>query len=322
MIRENENLSARHAPIDLVYLWVNGNDPEWRKRRSQYSDTSYNDEGRDCEGRYADHDELKFSLRSAELYAPWINRIYIVTDNQIPDWIDISNPKIKIIDHKEILPSEALPSFNSSVIEHFIYKIPDLSEHFLYANDDMFFNREVKPSDFFGDDGLPIIRLNRRMFRRLSLFWKEKILKKKMSNYNKVVANAAKLVERNFGKYYLHKAHHNIDAYLKSDFKDIYYTFQKDIDLTLPNRIRNDNDIQRSLYSYAAMAKRRAHLKFVNHKTSFHFHIEKLHYYKRLEKCNPMFFCMNDSEYVNESARNAMVEFLNNRFPQKSSFEK
>ena len=319
---KNENIKPADNPIDLVYLWVNGKDPEWQKRRTIYSNTKYSDKGRDCDGRYADHDELKFSLRSTELYAPWINKIYIITDNQIPVWLDISNPKIKIVDHKEILPQKAIPSFNSSVIEHFFHKIPGLSERFLYANDDMFFNREVKPSDFFRSDGLPVIRLNRRMFKWLSLFWKEKILKKKMSNYNKVVRNAANLVKHRYGKFYLHKAHHNIDAYLKSDFKDTFQTFQKEIEGTLDNHIRNDNDIQRSLYSYAAMAKHKAHVKFVNHKTSFHFHIEKMHYYKKLAKCSPMFFCMNDSEYADENARITMAEFLNQRFPQKSAFEK
>ena len=92
---------------------------------------------------------FKYSLRSVEMYAPWIRKIFIVTDNQVPKWLDTSNPKIRIVDHKEILPEVSLPCFNSRLIEHFLYKIPGLSEHFLYANDDMFINRPVTPATFF-----------------------------------------------------------------------------------------------------------------------------------------------------------------------------
>lgn len=82
------------------------------------------------------------------MYAPWINKIFIVTDNQIPDWLDTNHPKIRIIDHKEIMPEECLPCFNSNAIETCIDNITELSEYFLYANDDMFFSSPVKPDDF------------------------------------------------------------------------------------------------------------------------------------------------------------------------------
>ena len=82
--------------------------------------------------RYANNDELKYSLRSIAMYAPWVRKVFIVTDNQVPAWLDTSNPKVRIVDHAEIMPAESLPCFNSSLIEHFLYKIPGLSEHFLY----------------------------------------------------------------------------------------------------------------------------------------------------------------------------------------------
>ena len=123
--------------VDLVYLWVNGNDPEWQAKRNACIGTAETQRGVNCKGRYADNDELKYSLRSVAQYAPWIHKIYIVTDNQVPLWLDTSNPKVRIVDHKEIMPEICLPCFNSAVIEHFLYNIPGLSEHFLYANDDM-----------------------------------------------------------------------------------------------------------------------------------------------------------------------------------------
>ncbi len=102
--------------IDLVYLWVNGNDPVWKAKHDAFTGTKPHNEAVDGKGRYVSHDELKYSLRSAEMYAPWIRRIFIVTDNQVPEWLNTANPKVQIVDHTEILPPEALPCFNSVVI--------------------------------------------------------------------------------------------------------------------------------------------------------------------------------------------------------------
>lgn len=105
--------------IDLVYLWVNGNDPKWQAKRDACIGRPSGGQAH-CKGRYADSGELKYSLRSAEKYAPWIHRIFIVTDNQIPEWLNTDNPKVQIVDHTEIMPAECLPCFNSAVIEMFL----------------------------------------------------------------------------------------------------------------------------------------------------------------------------------------------------------
>jgi len=97
--------------IDLVYLWVNGNDPEWQAKHNAFVGKTAETSPIDCKGRYADNDELRYSLRSVEMYAPWIRKIFIVTDNQVPEWLDTSNPQIRIVDHVEIMPEECLPCF-------------------------------------------------------------------------------------------------------------------------------------------------------------------------------------------------------------------
>lgn len=310
------------APVDLVYLWVNGNDPEWRKRRSLFSGCSYSDVGMNDESRYNDNGELKYSLRSAEIYAPWIRNIFIVTDNQVPEWLDIKNEKIKIIDHQEILPPEALPTFNSNVIEHALFKIPGLSEHFLYSNDDMFFNRAVSKEDFFTSEGKPIVRFNRRFFRKLWLKFLEKGLKKPTNSYNLAIQRSAILVEKRYGRYIGHKTHHNIDSYRRSDYEHTYLTFKDNIEPTLLNHTRGDTDIQRNIYSFVPVVEKKAKIKFVTQKESFRCHIEKPYYFERLRKKNPMLFCMNDCEYADDNSRLLMKEFLEDKFPEKSSFEK
>ena len=163
-----------------------------------------------CKGRTADNDELKYSLRSVEMYAPWIRKIFIVTDEQMPEWLDTSNPQVRVVDLKEIMPPHCLPCFNSSLIEKFIYKIPGLAEKFIYANDDMFINRKVTATDFFTPAGFPIVRLTRKPFRKLRWFWREHIRKKPLKNYSATIALASQLVEDKYGIYFTGNAYGEI----------------------------------------------------------------------------------------------------------------
>lgn len=185
--------------IDLVYLWVDGSDPKWLAKHNACIGKTEEKSTVNCKGRYADNDELKYSLRSVGMYAPWVRKVFIVTDSQTPEWLDTSNPKVKVVDHKEIMPEVCLPCFNATVIEHFLWKIPGLSEHFLFANDDMLINRPLAPGFFFADDGLPIIRLNHSGLRNFYLQFKKKLLGIQFKNYVQIVYNAAKLVEREYG---------------------------------------------------------------------------------------------------------------------------
>lgn len=308
--------------IDLVYLWVNGNDPQWLAKRNACIGKTEEKSAVNCDGRYADNDELKYSLRSIEKYAPWLRRIFIVTDNQVPVWLDTSNARVRIVDHKEIMPDVCLPCFNSAVIEHFLYNIPGLAEHFIYANDDMFINKPVTPETFFGKDGLPIVRFNRRPFRKWTLLFKEKVQGKRLSNYVQTIRNSAELVEKKYGKYYGGKTHHNIDAYLRSDYEHAAKVFEDEIRTTLPNHVRSENDIQRNIYSYVALAEKRAHLHYVTQRTSFRLHIQNESHYGKLERYNPILFCMNDSQYAKDCDRKRAAAFLDKRFPEKSQYEK
>ena len=114
--------------IDLVYLYVNGNDIEWRNKRNKYASEQ---DLKPC--RFRDNNELKYSLRSVEKYAQWIRKIYIVSDSQIPDWLNTNDERVSFINHSEIIPMDVLPLYNSMVIELFLSQIPGLSNYFIYA---------------------------------------------------------------------------------------------------------------------------------------------------------------------------------------------
>jgi hypothetical protein len=154
--------------IDLVYLWVDGSDPKIKQKREETKvrlkkQNKYQYLNKEIENpsRYRDNQELKYSLRSAVTNLPWINHIYIVTDNQVPKWLNTSHPKISIVNHQDIVPEKYLPVFNSLVLEAFIHMIPGLSEKFIYSNDDCFFNQSLSPDFFFRGD-LPIYRFQNK----------------------------------------------------------------------------------------------------------------------------------------------------------------
>lgn len=308
--------------VDLVYLWVDGSDPVWQAKKNRLWKNQSLVSEINCEGRYANNDELRYSLRSVSQYAPWLHKIFIITDNQTPNWLDKSNPKIQLVDHTEFIPAECLPCFNSCLIEYFLSRIPGLSEHFLYANDDMFINKPVKISDFFTPEGFPIIRLTRKPFRRLRWFWREKIRKNPLKNYSAKIANASALVKEKYGIYYSGMPHHNIDAYRKSDCRRVSEEIMREEFLAgYSHHVRNRHDIQRVVYSYVALAEQCGKLCYVTDKDSMHVAIHKERHYSRLEKNKPLFFCMNDSEYAVERDRMRMHQYLEQRFSLKSAFE-
>jgi hypothetical protein len=307
--------------IDLVYLWVDGNDPEWRKKRNAFIGKIEENSEATCKGRYINNDELKYSLRSAEKYAPWIRKIFIVTDNQTPDWLDISNPKVKIINQGDIIPQESLPCFNSNIIEYFLYKIPDLSEHFLYANDDMFFGDHVQPDFFFSKDGFPIIRLKKKSFGKLRYWWK--YLRRKAGPYRTAIHEAATLVERYFGTYYSGSSHHNVDSYRKTDYRDaIENVFYKQAEKSFRNHLRAKGDLHRSLISYYALAIGHGHFKNVERRESLTIHVQKPDFMKVLLRHQPRLFCLNDNHLTTDEDRTRIKPFLEELFPEKSAFEK
>lgn len=144
-------------PVDIVYTWVDGDDPVWdASRQARLEGIVGTAQTRESSGqaRFVARDELRYSLRSIHLFAPWVRRIHLVTAGQVPDWLDTGDERINLVDHRDILPADALPTFNSHAIETALHRIEGLAEHFLYFNDDFFLGRPVHPEAFFSPAGL------------------------------------------------------------------------------------------------------------------------------------------------------------------------
>ncbi|MDV2912142.1 Stealth CR1 domain-containing protein [Pediococcus acidilactici] len=141
--------------IDFVVTWVDSNDINWQKKMNGHLKKMGKKQLMVGEERYHDFGFFKYWFRAVEKYAPWVNHVYVLTDQQVPYFFTQSE-KVTIVDHSEFIPKEYLPTFNSNSIEMFLDKIPELSEHFVYFNDDMLLNAPVTPSDFFDEHGVPL----------------------------------------------------------------------------------------------------------------------------------------------------------------------
>lgn len=138
--------------IDFVIAWVDGSDPAWCAERVKYDPNAK--DAKHLAERYRDWDNLQYWFRAVETYAPWVHKVYFVTWGHVPAWLNPDCEKLVIVNHKDFIPAEYLPTFNANTIELNFHRIPGLSEHFVFFNDDMFLTRPVKPEDFFRN-GLP-----------------------------------------------------------------------------------------------------------------------------------------------------------------------
>ncbi len=193
----DRDVSAITFPVDAVYLWVDDSDPRWRARRDavreRFTAAPPPPDGSSAAHLFRDRGELRASLRSLEMYAPWIRHIYLVTDDQRPDWLDTEHPRITVVDHREIFADPgALPSFNSHAIGSQVHRIPGLSDAYLLLNDDVMFARPVSPYDFFTPTGQLRIAFSRSR--------RPEISREHQSILECARTNSAELLEQDFGR--------------------------------------------------------------------------------------------------------------------------
>lgn len=151
------NPQASGQRIDVVVTWVDGNDPVWQADREYYLNmTDSNKKAGNGICRYRDWDFFRYWFRAIEKYASWVNRVFFITYGHVPSWLDTKSPKLCIVRHEDFIPKEYLPTFSSIPIELNLHRIPGLSEHFIYFNDDIFLARPSSPEDFFVN-GKPVL---------------------------------------------------------------------------------------------------------------------------------------------------------------------
>jgi len=308
--------------IDLVYTWVDQDDFGWQTRRaSRAADESNTSNAKGLAtnaSRFYSRDELRYSLRSVRMYAPFIRKIWIVTDGQKPDWL-VEDDMVQVVSHADLYPnSDDLPTFNSSGIETVLHNIPGLAEHFLYLNDDFFFSKPVDPNHFFSIGGLTRVYHSERFLDRLPV---------KPSDRPTVAGhkNSRALIEEKTGIRLDQKFFHAPYVYRKSVLAEMEEAFPDAFERTRANPFRNTDDIIVTfLYQNYALARGYAFPSRIDYKY-FELLTAPDDFLDVLSRGNQAVFCVNDTAGVDATVADRDVPFsswLATRFPHCAPWEK
>lgn len=328
--------------IDFVIIWVDGSDPEWQKERKKYSPTINTD---NSVQRFRDWNNLRFWFRGVEEFAPWVNKVHFVTWGHVPKWLNTSNPKINIVKHSDYIPEKYLPTFSSIPIELNLHRIKDLSENFVYFNDDTFIISPVKKELFFKNDipcdsaclnvqcYMPSLGFHLHAFRDIGL------INEHFNMHAVIKQNPGKWFNLKYGTKLLRTLallpcprfpgmwqHHLPSSFKKSVFEEVWRLEYKELDYASSHKFRHMLDYNQWLFREWQIAKGEFYPRKIN--------IGKNFTLNDIDACNSSceyiskqkgkLVCINDyemSDSVFESEKKLIIDSFNKILPNKSSFE-
>ncbi len=237
--------------VDAVITWVDGDDPAHRAKREFYLDNKKELNSKKSRLRYGQVNEIEFVVKSILKYAKFVRNIFIVTDNQIPAFLQNTNlakknfPTVSIVDHKTIFEGNEhfLPTFSSRAIESLLYKTPNLSEHFLYFNDDSMLLNETKVTDFFSGNK-PVLRgvwtpFYEDIWHKKARFFLTKMTKKNPVDNSHGYKKGQQTIARILGFSNYLRIHHTVSALRKSTFDKYYRKHPELLERNIKHRFRH-----------------------------------------------------------------------------------
>ena len=327
--------------IDFVITWVDMDDPKWQTEFAKHSGKKDNTKNGVSKARFRDYGFLKYWFRGVEKFAPWVRKIHFVTCGQKPEWLDENNPKINLVNHKDYIPKQFLPTYNSVVIERYLHKIPGLAEHFVYFNDDFYIINKIGIERFF-NNGLPcdiaVFQYNpswSQWYRRIKN--NLKIINAHFDKKDVMLRHSDKWFYESYGlkvfwnyilkpysKFITLRTPHNAQPYLKSTFEEVWAVAGKELTETSVNKFRALNDYTPELFRTWQICKG----DFEPYNTysdtkMFPLMVKPKQAVKAIYNQSYKLICLNDNvhirnyEHVMNNIKNAFEYIL----PEKSSFE-
>lgn len=332
----------KNHPIDIVLPWVDGNDPEWQKVKKQHSPSENAD---DDVIRYRDFENLKYIFRGIEKYMPWVRTVHFVTWGHLPDFLNCDHPQLNIVKHEDFIPKEYLPTFSSHTIELNLHRIEDLSEHFIYFNDDTFVIDHLSSEAFF-KNGQPSDQ---------ALF--DYITSDKGRIFPHILLNNVDVLNRSFNKQEVLKEHPgkwlSFQYGLKANLKNIYFSLLKNftgfkwfhvpsplmkktyeelwekhfdvLDQTSKNKFREMSDVNQYLLRNWQLVSGDFHPINLEKMTRFYYlpNDEEAFHEDSLQKRYAL-ICVNDSQDIQDfqASKKRINQRFEEIFPHKSKFER
>ena len=299
--------------IDLVITYLNNNDKKWQRDYKTYSrieKKKYDPFGI----RFRDWNNFKYVLRSIANYMSFINNLYIIVsdESQIPEYVNTDTAKI--IFHKDIIPEKYLPTFNSNTIELFIYKITELSENFLYTNDDIFITNNISAKDFYDNEMNPKIDVFEKRISRNNVYINS------LRNTQELVLNEHNVTFKS--KLSLLRSNHSINPMKKSMWEYYRDKYKNEMSNSI-TRFRDKSNITQELSNYHFFIKDKnnvtkrntRYFSFINNTT---YDLENL-----INDKNITAICINDNGVIDFDIYKTEVNvILERKYPNKCIYEK
>lgn len=335
--------------IDFVVPWVDASDPEWIERYNYYRPKKPITD----RGRFRNWGFFQYWFRAVECYAPWVNKVYLVTNGTFPEWINPECQKLVLIKHEDYIPKRFLPTFCANTIELNIDKIPNLSERFVYFNDDVFLNAPVSPKDYF-QNGLPcdcneetlfinpwydaidrfsvkimmycdIAIINHHFDRRKTV---RQAWKKWWGSHlwNKSFLSTMLLSLMGSGYFESFRLRHWEQPLLKSVIQEVWAK-EPIMMAESCTRFRQDVSLNQYVFRYWQFASNKFYPVKWNHGKSINLSSQSVRRVCNiLQEGRIKSLCLNDSPYCTDeeslSIKRMLQEIFEKKFPQKSMFEK
>lgn len=316
-------------------------DPAWKKEFLKYSQRTENEENGVTDARFRDYGFLKYWFRGVEKFAPWVRKIHFITSGQRPEWLDVNNPKLNIVDHKDYIPEKFLPTYNSVVIERYMHLIPDLTDHFVYFNDDFYIINSISPERFFLN-GLP---------RDIATF----LYNPSWSQWYRRIKNNIRIINRHFDKKevmdrdhdkwfdpsygsrarwnYLLKFYnkfitlrvpHNAQPYLKQTFYEVWDAEGEELTATSVNRFRASNDYTPELFRTWQICRGNFEpFNTYSDTKMFPLMIKSKQAIRAIREQKYSLICLNDNKHIRnyDEVMKEIAAAFQSILPDKSSFE-
>jgi len=252
--------------VDAVITWVDGNDPIHREKRNRFlspnktitpdinGDTRFNSVG-----------EIYYCIASILTFASFFRKIFIVTDQQDPkienfkeNYFPNHPTEIEIIDHQEIFEGyhQYLPVFNSIAIETMLFRIKNLSEHYVYFNDDFFLLKPVYYNDFFIENTPVSSGEFRSTWIDKAISWVKPIVQgRRKFGYKDSLINVFQFIPFNKNYWYLN---HAPTPLLKSVFTQFYQENPNALIHNIEHKFRNQHqyNTQSLFYQLLILSKK------------------------------------------------------------------
>lgn len=300
---------SENPTIDLVVTYVNSSDALWRKDYITATKTH-----NPSQVRFRSWGTLKYLFRGVERYMPFIRQIVLIVarPSQVPVWVN--KDTVRVVYHEDFIPKQFLPTFNSCVIESYMWNIPGLADRVIYVNDDIFPTGPMQESDFFTGN-IPHIQ-----FRNPISYSTRTIYESQCRSGQDMITDVLKLPRFETGKVLM--PHHISMAITKSCFEQVGRLCTEVIPKTV-TRLRTTQNVNQYIYAYYQYYTD----NYINSTVDFkYYEITDKSFNEITEEIlqeNHQMLCLNDSDKLKDFARTRYLldHCFSKKFPIKSRYE-